>query len=145
MWEPRRLTTLWASTGCYRDSFTFTLAALGDYDAFYLHSNRLLSNEVLPVAVHLCIHKYMSYVSRPSSYTWPPPDFSHCQDCHVAPKTRIGPFLHKKQEALPREPTCSPSDRNTRICITASRFLTMRLCARRQAPPLRGHTIPSIT
>jgi hypothetical protein len=23
MWEPRRLTTLWASTGCYRDNFTF--------------------------------------------------------------------------------------------------------------------------
>jgi hypothetical protein len=25
MWEPRRLTTLWASTACYRDSFTFLL------------------------------------------------------------------------------------------------------------------------
>jgi hypothetical protein len=24
MWEPRRLTTLWASTACYRDNFTFT-------------------------------------------------------------------------------------------------------------------------
>jgi hypothetical protein len=24
MWEPRRLTTLWASTACYRDRFTFT-------------------------------------------------------------------------------------------------------------------------
>jgi hypothetical protein len=23
MWEPRRLTTLWASTACYTDSFTF--------------------------------------------------------------------------------------------------------------------------
>jgi hypothetical protein len=23
MWEPRRLTTLWASTACYKDSFTF--------------------------------------------------------------------------------------------------------------------------
>jgi hypothetical protein len=23
MWEPRHLTTLWASTACYRDSFTF--------------------------------------------------------------------------------------------------------------------------
>jgi hypothetical protein len=23
MWEPRRLTTIWASTACYRDSFTF--------------------------------------------------------------------------------------------------------------------------
>jgi hypothetical protein len=25
MWEPRRLTTLWASTSCYRDSFTLLL------------------------------------------------------------------------------------------------------------------------
>jgi hypothetical protein len=25
MWEPRRLTTLWASTACYRDSFTLPL------------------------------------------------------------------------------------------------------------------------
>jgi hypothetical protein len=23
MWEPQRLTTLWASTACYRDSFNF--------------------------------------------------------------------------------------------------------------------------
>jgi hypothetical protein len=30
MWEPRRLTTLWAFMGCYRDSFTFT------YLIFYL-------------------------------------------------------------------------------------------------------------
>jgi hypothetical protein len=24
MWEPQHLTTLWASTACYRDTFTFT-------------------------------------------------------------------------------------------------------------------------
>jgi hypothetical protein len=28
MWEPRRLTNLWASTVCYRDSFTFFLHAV---------------------------------------------------------------------------------------------------------------------
>jgi hypothetical protein len=28
MWEPRRLTTLWAFMACYRDSFTFTLLQL---------------------------------------------------------------------------------------------------------------------
>jgi hypothetical protein len=27
MWEPQRLTTLWAFTAYYRDSFTFTLTA----------------------------------------------------------------------------------------------------------------------
>jgi hypothetical protein len=26
MWEPRRLTTLWAFTACYRDNFTFYLS-----------------------------------------------------------------------------------------------------------------------
>jgi hypothetical protein len=25
MWEPRRLTALWATTACYRDSFTFII------------------------------------------------------------------------------------------------------------------------
>jgi hypothetical protein len=25
IWEPQRLTTLWASTACYRDSFTFLI------------------------------------------------------------------------------------------------------------------------
>jgi hypothetical protein len=29
MWEPRRLTTLWASTVCYRDSFTSTFTSYG--------------------------------------------------------------------------------------------------------------------
>jgi hypothetical protein len=28
MWEPQHLTTLWASTACYRDSFTFLLFCL---------------------------------------------------------------------------------------------------------------------
>jgi hypothetical protein len=28
MWEPQRLTTLWASTACYRDSFTYLLFIL---------------------------------------------------------------------------------------------------------------------
>jgi hypothetical protein len=33
MWEPRRLTTLWASTACYRDSLTFfTLKVLIECD-----------------------------------------------------------------------------------------------------------------
>jgi hypothetical protein len=28
MWEPRRLTALWAFTACYRDSFTFFCSTL---------------------------------------------------------------------------------------------------------------------
>jgi hypothetical protein len=30
MWEPRRLTTLWAFTACYMDSFTFTCFVWGE-------------------------------------------------------------------------------------------------------------------
>jgi hypothetical protein len=36
-WEPRRLTTLWASTACYRDSFTLYL-----YASFILHLPRVV-------------------------------------------------------------------------------------------------------
>jgi hypothetical protein len=31
MWEARRLTTIWASTACYRDSFTFLYDVLTHY------------------------------------------------------------------------------------------------------------------
>jgi hypothetical protein len=31
IWEPRRLTILWASTACYRDSFIFSLAKILAY------------------------------------------------------------------------------------------------------------------
>jgi hypothetical protein len=42
MWEPRRLTTLWASTACYRDSFyTFQLL-----DWLKLHGLKVLSCHV---------------------------------------------------------------------------------------------------
>jgi hypothetical protein len=33
MWKPRRLTTLWVSTACYRDSFTFFMEG-EDSDVF---------------------------------------------------------------------------------------------------------------
>jgi hypothetical protein len=44
MWVPRRLTTLWASMACYRDSFTFTFA-LKRSTPFHLsaHSRRFSS------------------------------------------------------------------------------------------------------
>jgi hypothetical protein len=31
MWEPRRLTTLWASTACYRDRFIFFVDYMSDF------------------------------------------------------------------------------------------------------------------
>jgi hypothetical protein len=42
MWNPRRLTTLWAFTACYRDRFTFTL----------LTTRGLLRHSIKTEAVH---------------------------------------------------------------------------------------------
>jgi hypothetical protein len=39
MWQPRRPTTLWAITDCYRDSFTFLF--------FYTSSKRVISDSVI--------------------------------------------------------------------------------------------------
>jgi hypothetical protein len=36
MWKPRRLTTLWASTACYRDRFTFTLHNMLSFSHCYV-------------------------------------------------------------------------------------------------------------
>jgi hypothetical protein len=39
MWEPRRLTTLWAFTASYRDSFTFLpyLKEIAYDDVYWIH------------------------------------------------------------------------------------------------------------
>jgi hypothetical protein len=35
MWEPQRLTTLWASMACYRDSFTFAYQHIPAHSTLY--------------------------------------------------------------------------------------------------------------
>jgi hypothetical protein len=42
MWEPQHLTTLWASTACYRDSFTL---ALGKHNAANLYTLLTIKQE----------------------------------------------------------------------------------------------------
>jgi hypothetical protein len=37
MWDPQRLTTLWASTACCGDSFTFTVWLILYYDILFRH------------------------------------------------------------------------------------------------------------
>jgi hypothetical protein len=49
MWEPRRLTTLWAFTVCYRDSFTFTLPFI------YFQSNLLFGQWTPKTELHQLI------------------------------------------------------------------------------------------
>jgi hypothetical protein len=41
MWERRRLTTLWAFTACYRDSFTFICAFVGPQELMF--SGRIIA------------------------------------------------------------------------------------------------------
>jgi hypothetical protein len=51
MWEPRRLTTLWVSTACYSDSFTFTFYILMKVEIgqrSLLHLCSLLRLETFP-------------------------------------------------------------------------------------------------
>jgi hypothetical protein len=40
MWEPRRLTILWAFTACYRDSFTFYHLMIHTKLCTYVHTNK---------------------------------------------------------------------------------------------------------
>jgi hypothetical protein len=47
MWEPRRLTSLWAFTACYRDSFTFTVT----YKKVKI---RIYKTIILPVVLYGC-------------------------------------------------------------------------------------------
>jgi hypothetical protein len=42
IWEPRRLTTLWAFTACYKDNFTFYLFSSRDMPQYYLKLSRTL-------------------------------------------------------------------------------------------------------
>jgi hypothetical protein len=49
MWEPRRLTALWVSTACYRDTFTFTFYSiyLSLRSLLCLHQSSCLSYQIL--------------------------------------------------------------------------------------------------
>jgi hypothetical protein len=65
MWEPRRLTNLWAFTACYRDSFTFFLCPTGP-----IYSTKILLR-ILHTALDLiisCRYNLLTYLIR-SSYT----------------------------------------------------------------------------
>jgi hypothetical protein len=52
MWEPQHLTTLWASTACYRDTFTFLYRTI---PVSFLVLSRWLA------AIDLCIHHKRYY------------------------------------------------------------------------------------
>jgi hypothetical protein len=51
MWEPRRLIALWASTACYRVSFTFNLAFMHYSHAAYINNTSKLKKIILLITV----------------------------------------------------------------------------------------------
>jgi hypothetical protein len=60
MWEPRHLTTLWASTACYRDSFTFyylTLIFTKPHEFCSSCQTQQYTN--LPANISLCITEFI--------------------------------------------------------------------------------------
>jgi hypothetical protein len=60
MWEPRRLTTLWASKACYRDSFTFFFIQI----ARLLGVKYLMNEQCFRPASHLSLHNKIPSVLR---------------------------------------------------------------------------------
>jgi hypothetical protein len=63
MWEPRRLTTLWASTACYRDSFIFMLSSFYKLISFYSYSISLLPNFFLCSYTSFHLHLTWAHMS----------------------------------------------------------------------------------
>jgi hypothetical protein len=57
MWAPRRLTTLWASTACYRNSFTFLAFTkfLLSCNSLYQYSSHTRVREISRESVVLCL------------------------------------------------------------------------------------------
>jgi hypothetical protein len=49
MWEPRRLTTLWASTACYKESFTFF------YEVNHKESSTEISADCMLILIRCCL------------------------------------------------------------------------------------------
>jgi hypothetical protein len=82
MWEPRRLTTLWASTACYRDSLTLAvqLARMNEELNYHHHHHTIKSGvpqgstlELLSMNAYInnifsSIHNSISCLSKTSKY-----------------------------------------------------------------------------
>jgi hypothetical protein len=63
MWEPGRLTTLWAFTSCYRNTFTFTFRLHGATCKKILLFRRSLLCNILncPIVLSLFLSKYYQH------------------------------------------------------------------------------------
>jgi hypothetical protein len=70
MCEPRRLTTLWASTACYRDSFTLLIiSSLRAIVTKIVSSNQVLNQNCVRISclLHAC---YMSHQIHPAWWVY---------------------------------------------------------------------------
>jgi hypothetical protein len=66
MWEPRRLTTLWAFTACYRDSLTFQILLLDLLFYYYLLRDAYCCVLVLYMSLFSCQTQYAKQFARVS-------------------------------------------------------------------------------
>jgi hypothetical protein len=73
MWEPRRLTTLWASTACCRDSFTFTYMPWLSLNATV---SLIMPIRILGRLLLICVPIATTLTVTGKYTTWPEQDFS---------------------------------------------------------------------
>jgi hypothetical protein len=82
MWEPRHLTTLWASTACYRDSFTFLLlftpCCVTAQQTIMLSRDGPSSYQVVIKNCSVCV--FRSVAHRQESLGFPPRDEIYCNN-----------------------------------------------------------------
>jgi hypothetical protein len=86
MWEPQRLTILWASTACYRDSFTFTL--ISGLTRHSVHWNYMsCCGILLKFHVHMEMFAFFNYMNFAWSFffwgpkQWPVLAYAEFQYC----------------------------------------------------------------
>jgi hypothetical protein len=73
MWEPRRLTSLWASTACYRDSFTFTMGKIVIVFGFCVwnfHKFKLSIYNSFSILCWICLQFILSIWNYFSLLSW---------------------------------------------------------------------------
>jgi hypothetical protein len=80
MWEPRRLTTLWARMSCYRDSFTFSPHLSGILHYMYRLIAFLTNTEQLNGICAMLRHKMLRFQNvLILDILWTlPPNVRHC-------------------------------------------------------------------
>jgi hypothetical protein len=68
MWEPRRLTTLWAFAACYRDSFISTFTSFIIDGCFKLNTNYMVTDRDITPLVCVRLMQFAHRIVKRSGY-----------------------------------------------------------------------------